>query len=93
MGSEMGVRDRVWSVRRGDIETYARIGLSTIDLREWPTGLGAPTLDADLNLIDLTHMSLSERVDRVIRLEDGETPQMTGDHMLWRIMNALGGRL
>jgi hypothetical protein len=83
--------DRVWSVRRGDIETYARIGLSTIDLREWPTGLGAPTLDADLNLIDLTHMPLSERVDRVIRLEDGETPQMTGDHMLWWIMNDLGG--
>ncbi|MDX1547071.1 MAG: hypothetical protein R3247_08795, partial [Rhodothermales bacterium] len=35
--------DRLWKVSRNDIDNYEATGLAARDLRDWPTGLGAPT--------------------------------------------------
>ena len=60
--------DRVWNVRRSDVEAYKKGVTATEDLMSWPTGLGAPTLDANGEPIDVMQTPLAERVDRVIDL-------------------------
>ncbi len=57
--------DRISKVSRTDIETYEATGFATQDLREWPTGLGAPTAEyrgMPLNLLD---RPLSERTNHI----------------------------
>ena len=71
--------DRVWSVSREDIEVFDRQGLSTPDLQDWPTGIGAPTLDATGRPIDLSGLPLAARIDRKLDLAAGERPDITGD--------------
>ena len=83
--------DRLWSVSRDEVEAYERYGLTTADLAEWPTGLGAPTWGVDGNLVEVMDQPLSARRHRVIDLEAGERPAITGDAMVWWIMNDLGG--
>jgi hypothetical protein len=83
--------DRVWSVTRLGVLGYEATGVSTQDLRDWPTGLGAPTVDANGVPVDLLALPLAERLGRKIDLESGERPDITGDQMLWWIMNDLGG--
>lgn len=83
--------DRIWSMDRDIIEHYERTGQTHPDLAEWPTGLGAPTLDAAGNRVDLTTWPLSQRLGRVIDLERGERPLLSGDQMHWWIMNDAGG--
>ncbi|MFT4604794.1 MAG: hypothetical protein ACI9W4_001531 [Rhodothermales bacterium] len=90
-GGDCSRFDRIWSVTRSEVEVYRRGGMAGRDLLDWPTGLGAPTLGAGGRPVDLSHLPLSERIDRVIQLEDGELPHMAGDHMLWWIMNDAGG--
>lgn len=45
--------DTVWKVSVEDVISYDATGSAPPDLRTWPTGLGAPTLDADGNEIVL----------------------------------------
>src|SRR5690606_25003382 len=82
--ADCGAFDRIYKVSKEDVVAYNDAGTSTRDLREWPTGLGAPTLDADGNLIELDYasMSIAERQGRIIDLAGGERPAITGDQML-----------
>ncbi len=82
--------DRVFKVSKEDVVNYDGTGVSTPDLADWPTGLGAPTLDANGDLIDLTGQPLVSRIDRKINLGAGERPAILGDQMLWWIMNDRG---
>lgn len=82
--------DRIWKVDKRDVRAYDRGETASPDLLSWPTGLGAPTLNADGDAIDVMNDPLSQRVARVIDLESGERPQFTGDQMLWWIMNDRG---
>ncbi len=82
--------DRVFSVNRSDIEDYESGGIATPDLLDWPTGLGAPTLDAGGSAIDLMDLPLSARKDRAIDLAAGERPAIMGDQSLWWVMNDRG---
>jgi hypothetical protein len=69
--------DRVWSVRRADIERYYRTGITTTDLAEWPWQLGAPVLDGDG---DPTNYDLV----------GGDEPAIRGDQSVWWIANDAG---
>ncbi len=82
--------DRVFKVSKEDVIAYEGSGVATPDLQDWPTGLGAPTLDAEGNEIDLTGLPLAQRLDRVINLAAGERPAILGDQMLWWVMNDRG---
>ncbi|MBO6575404.1 MAG: T9SS type A sorting domain-containing protein [Rhodothermales bacterium] len=82
--------DRVWKVSKEDVVNYDGTGVATPDLQDWPTGLGAPTLDANGDLIDLVDQPLASRVDRKVNLGAGERPAILGDQMLWWIMNDRG---
>lgn len=82
--------DRVFKVSKEDVVNYDGSGVATPDLADWPTGLGAPTLDANGDLIDLVDQPLASRVDRRINLGAGERPAILGDQMLWWVMNDRG---
>ncbi|GMQ82757.1 MAG: hypothetical protein BMS9Abin05_2218 [Rhodothermia bacterium] len=82
--------DRVYSVYKTDIIDYETRGIATEDLRFWPTGLGAPTLDAESNLIDLSGQSFSLRAERLINLSAGERPALRGNQSVWWVMNDRG---
>ncbi len=84
--------DRVYSVSREDLLRYDREGSASPDLRDWPTGLGAPTLDSEGRLINVLGLPLAQRMDRVVNLEAGERPDIEGDQMLWWVMNDRGNR-
>ncbi|MFQ5570308.1 MAG: hypothetical protein ACE5G0_11575 [Rhodothermales bacterium] len=82
--------DHVFKVNRADIEEYEATGVTTPDLRNWPTGLGAPTTDADGNMIEILDQPLSQRINRTIDLAAGERPAILGDQSLWWVMNDRG---
>ncbi len=84
--------DRLWKVSKEDVVAFNGGAPATPDLSDWPTGLGAPTLDANGELIDLLDQPLSSRVDRKINLAAGERPQILGDQMIWWIMNDMGNQ-
>ncbi|MFT5141815.1 MAG: hypothetical protein ACI80V_000703 [Rhodothermales bacterium] len=84
--------DRIWSVGREDVEDYERTGRAWRDLADWPTGLGAPTLDAAGRVLNLSGLPLSQRVGRIIDLAAGERPLISGETMFWWIMNDAGGQ-
>ncbi len=90
--ADCSVFDRVYKVDRQDIEAYESNGLTTPDLVDWPTGLGAPTYDVHGNLIDLIDQPLISRVDRSINLEAGERPAIMGDQSIWWVMNDRGNQ-
>ncbi|MEM1054443.1 MAG: T9SS type A sorting domain-containing protein [Bacteroidota bacterium] len=70
--------DRIWSVTLADVAAYNATGETTDDLREWPAHLGAPVVDGDG---DPTNYDLAA----------GDRPNVYGGHVLWWIMNDLGG--
>ncbi len=82
--------DRVFKVSRSDLVTYEHVASATPDLLDWPTGLGAPTVDKNGEPIDLLSLPLAQRVDRVIDLSAGERPDITGHQMLWWVQNDRG---
>ena len=90
--SDCSVFDRVYKVSKEDLVSFNGSGLATPDLQDWPTGLGAPTLDANGDAIDLTDQPLVSRVDRVVNLAAGERPAILGDQMLWWINNDRGNQ-
>lgn len=73
--------DRFWKVSKADVQNYEASGEATTDLREWPTGLGAPTLDANGDRVVPTSR------DQKINLAAGERPEILGDQSVWWIMN------
>ena len=76
--------DRIYSVTAGDLALYGATGEATDDLREWPTGLGAPTVDtAGAPVVGATP-------DRVIDLAAGERPALYGGQTAFWVMNDLG---
>ncbi len=75
--SDCSAYDRIWRVSRGDIEHYYRTGLATADLAEWPHELGAPVFDGD---------GVSGNYD----LAAGDQPAISGDQMVWWVMNDMG---
>lgn len=82
--------DRIWSISRADVLAYEESGHLTPGLADWPTGLGAPTVDSEGNELDFLSLPLALRVDRKIDLKTGERPLFKGDQMLWWIMNDQG---
>ena len=76
--------DRIYSVTSGDLAIYAATGEATPDLREWPTGLGAPTLDASGAPV------AAPAPGRVIDLAAGERPALYGGQTAFWVMNDLG---
>ena len=89
---DCSVFDRVFKVSKEDVVSYDGSGISTPDLKDWPTGLGAPTLDANGDMIDLVDQPLASRSDRKINLAAGERPAILGDQMLWWVMNDRGNQ-
>ena len=103
---DCSVYDRLYKVSRSDIDDYEATGTAASDLREWPTGLGAPTYAAPGNGLDddgdgevdeeggeviaLLGQALAERKDRVIDLAAGERPAILGDQSIWWVMNDRG---
>ena len=103
--ADCSLYDRLYKVSRTDIQEYLATGVTTPDLRDWPTGLGAPTLAAPGNGVDddgdgetdemgerinVLDRPLAERVDRTIDLAGGERPAIKGDQSIWWIMNDRG---
>ena len=102
---DCSVFDRLYKISLTDIREYEATGVTTEDLRDWPTGLGAPTyappgngedddrdgtIDEEGERLSPLDLPLWERVDRVIDLEGGERPAIVGDQAVWWIMNDRG---
>lgn len=100
------VYDRVYKVSRTDVENYDVNGSAIPDLRDWPTGLGAPTLAPLDNGVDDDEdgevdeegetikfdvtVPLAQRGSRTIDLAAGERPALLGDQTIWWVMNDRG---
>ncbi len=82
--------DRIYVVSRSDVSAYEATGVARPDLADWPTGLGAPTVDASGITMDLTDLPLAQRKSRVIDLSAGERPALIGDQAAWWVMNDMG---
>jgi hypothetical protein len=87
---DCSIYDRTYSVYRSDIKEYEASGAAPPNLRDWPTGLGAPTLDANGDMIDILSQPLNSRKDRKIDLAAGERPAILGDQSIWWVMNDMG---
>lgn len=103
--TDCGEFDRLYKVSIFDIQEYESTGVTTPDLQDWPTGLGAPTYAVPNNGIDddrdgiideeeekifLLDQPLSQRIDRKIDLASGERPALLGDQSIWWVMNDRG---
>ena len=73
--------DRLWKVSKTDLEALDAGESPSRDLAEWPTGLGAPTLDANGERVVPTSR------DQVIDLAAGQRPEILGDQTVWWVMN------
>ena len=97
--------DRLYKVSVDDIQDFEATGVTTPDLRDWPTGLGAPTYAAPSNGVDddgdgevdetgetvsVLNQPLAQRVNRKIDLAGGERPAILGDQSIWWVMNDRG---
>jgi len=69
--------DRIYKVSLSDITTLNETGVATSDIAEWPWQIGAPVKDGDgnPNNYDITK---------------GDRPEMSGDQMIWWVMNDVG---
>ncbi len=76
--SDCSEYDRIFNVSLEDIKQYENTGQLTDDIRDWPADLGAPVVDGD-------------GIDGNYNLAAGDRPDITGDQMLWWVMNDVGG--
>ena len=74
---DCSVYDRIYRVSRGDVARYHETGEATDDLRDWPAHLGAPVLDGD-------------GVEGNYNLAGGDEPAISGEQMVWWVMNDRG---
>ena len=70
--------DRIYQITRDDLIAYAETGQPTDNLLAWPWQLGAPVVDGD-------------GIPDNYNLDGGDRPALTGDQMLWWVMNDAGG--
>ena len=70
--------DRLWEIRREDIEAYIEHGEVSANLTEWPWQLGAPVIDGDG---DPSNYNLA----------GGDLPELLGDQHIWWVMNDRSG--
>jgi hypothetical protein len=71
--------DRIYKVSVDEIKDYEATGKATSDIAEWPYTLGAPVKDGDKN-------------PNNYNLAGGDRPDITGDQMLWWVMNDVGNK-
>ncbi|MEO0858406.1 MAG: T9SS type A sorting domain-containing protein [Bacteroidota bacterium] len=76
--------DRIWSVSQDDVAAFEAGGAATADLRAWPTGLGAATVDATGAPVVPTSRG------QVIDLDAGERPVVYGTQTAFWVMNDVG---
>ncbi|CAN0367932.1 unnamed protein product, partial [Laminaria digitata] len=69
--------DKIWEIRREDIQSFIDSGNISDNLRNWPWQLGAPVVDGDGNIHNYN-------------LQGGDLPELFGDQRLWWIMNDRG---
>lgn len=69
--------DRLYEIRRDDIDAFNTTGTVSHNLWHWPWHLGAPVLDGDG---DPTNYNL----------DGGDRPALIGHQMLWWVMNDRG---
>ncbi|CAN0064845.1 unnamed protein product, partial [Laminaria digitata] len=69
--------DKIWEIKREDLQAYIDSGNISGNLRNWPWQLGAPVVDGDGNLHNYN-------------LQEGDLPELFGDQRLWWIMNDRG---
>lgn len=69
--------NRIYKVTLEDVRVFERGGDPTADMSEWPWEYGAPVLDGD---------GVADNYD----LEAGDRPAVTGDQIVWWIMNDAG---
>ena len=74
---DCAIYDRIWEIRREDIEEYLSTEHVSDNLQGWPWQLGAPVIDGDGN-------------PENYNLEGGDLPELLGDQRLWWIMNDRG---
>lgn len=82
--------DRLFKVNRKDIELIGESAIIPADILDWPTGLGAPTVDTSGNMIDMSDLTFESRIQRRIDLAAGERPFIPGDQAIWWVMNDKG---
>ena len=90
--TDCAVYDRIYKVNRTDVEALDLSGTTTPDMVDWPTGLGAPTMDANGDVIEILDEPFASRVDRKINLGAGERPVILGDQTIWWVMNDRGNQ-
>ncbi|GAB5533957.1 MAG: hypothetical protein Rubg2KO_02060 [Rubricoccaceae bacterium] len=73
--------DRIWVVSTYDVSIYQETGVASSDLAEWPVGLGAPTVDANGDPVEVTSR------DQGIDLAAGERPVLSGTQTAFWVMN------
>ena len=69
--------DRIFELRREDLEAYNETGTPPDNVVHWPWQWGAPILDGDGN-------------EDNYNLDGGDRPALLGDQMLWWVMNDAG---
>ena len=75
--TDCSMYDRLWEIRKEDVENYIDSEEISQNLIEWPWYLGAPVIDGDGNL---------DNYD----LEAGDLPELLGDQRIWWVMNDRG---
>ncbi|MFK7846753.1 MAG: T9SS type A sorting domain-containing protein [Rhodothermales bacterium] len=75
--SDCAVYDKIWEIRRADLQMFIDTGDISNNLRDWPWQLGAPVVDADGNPDNYN-------------LDAGDLPELLGDQRLWWVMNDRG---
>jgi len=69
--------DRIFELRREDLEVYNETGIPPDRVVQWPWQWGAPVIDGD---------GVSDNYN----LDGGDRPALLGDQMLWWVMNDAG---
>ena len=75
--ADPGAYDRIYKVTRKEVIAYDQGEAPSKDMTDWPWQLGAPVLDGDGN---------PDNYDLIA----GDRPAVTGDQILWWIMNDRG---
>ncbi|MEO0558898.1 MAG: T9SS type A sorting domain-containing protein [Bacteroidota bacterium] len=82
--SDCSAYDRIWVVNSAEIGLYESGQSPARDLAEWPVGLGAPTVDAEGEPVEIRSRT------QVIDLDSGERPDLLGSQMAFWVMNDAG---
>ena len=79
--------DRVWVVSKADVDAYNRGAAPSADLREWPIGLGAPTVDARGRRVT---PEARQGIIGTAGLAAGLRPVLSGSQTAFCVMNDVG---